>query len=116
MLAFPARIAQDTGSATVTDEGAAYLANKNKKPEVYTPDKPVTYSNLSVCRVPAAEKLNVQTWTGQGGESNRFSARAGILFSPKKTDLSPKHFSYQADKPLRRRENRREEFLWVSDR
>ena len=103
LLAFLARIAQDTGaakgvgidertaillepdgSATVTGEGAAYFVSSNKKPEVCTPDKPLTYEDLSVYRVPAAGKFNFQTWTGQGGESYRLSAIAGIIFSSQK--------------------------------
>ncbi len=102
LVAFLARIAQDTGSAkgvgidertavllepdgsaTIAGEGSAYFVSANKKPEVCAPGKPITFEDLSVYRVPAGGKFNFQTWSGQGGQSYRVSARSGALFSSK---------------------------------
>ncbi len=102
MVAFLARIAQDTGSAkgvgidegtavllepdgsaTIAGEGAAYFVSTTRKPAVCAPGKPLTLEGLSVYRVPPGGKFNFRTWTGHGGVSYRLSARAGVLFSTK---------------------------------
>ena len=102
LIAFLARVIQDGDatqvSAIATDEktaflmepdgsgvaagaGAVYFLRTAGPPEVCRPERPLTFSNVSVYRVRAGGAFNFSSWTGTGGTGYIISAVNGALRS-----------------------------------
>ncbi len=69
------------GSGVVVGSGAAYFLRTPGPPEKCQPQVPLTFKDLSVCRLKNGGHFNVATWAGAGGVSYRLSAVDGVLHS-----------------------------------
>lgn len=70
------------GSARVTGAGAAYFLRAPGPPEQCAPNTALTYRNISVYRLTAAEGgFNVKSWSGRGGLEYKLSVENGVITS-----------------------------------
>jgi cyanophycinase len=73
---------ESDGTAWVTGLGAAYFLRAPGPPEQCTPNRPVTYRNITVYRLKAGPgRFNIASWTGTGGATYTLSAEDGVLKS-----------------------------------
>ena len=103
LLAFMARIVQDKmakdvrgigvdersaallepdGSINVVGTGSgAYFIHPKRRPDLCATQKPLTYSDIAVYRVPPGATYNVKNWTGSGGTSYSLHVDEGVIRS-----------------------------------
>jgi len=81
-------LVESDGKATVVDNrpattrGAAHFLSTPGPPELCQPGQPLTYENVSVHRISAADAgatFDLAQWQGQGGTRFTVSARQGAL-------------------------------------
>ena len=98
LLVFMARILQDNWAndarAIAVEENAAFLLEPNgtgtvvgagpvlflwadKKPQVCSYRKPLTFSNVHVHRAPKGATFNAKTWKGEGGDDYTLNVKDG---------------------------------------
>jgi cyanophycinase len=71
----------ESGTATLYGDGAAYFTRTNGKPQVCAKNLPLTCKNVSVYRLRAGATFDLARWTGKGGTAYSISAIGGVLSS-----------------------------------
>lgn len=77
-----ALLLDSAGNGTVVGNSTVYFLQAPGGPQVCQPNTPLTYQNISVFRISAANgKFNVPKWNGTGGTAYTVSANSGVLSS-----------------------------------
>ena len=69
------------GSATVVGATAAYFIKPERTPETCVAKKPLSYSNISVRKVPAGSAFNIAAWSSDQGSGYTLDVRDGVVTS-----------------------------------
>ncbi len=72
------------GEGTVVGSGrGAYFMKASKPPAVCQKGVPLTFTDISVFHGPTGATFNLDSWTGEGGESYTLSVNRGVIESSK---------------------------------
>jgi cyanophycinase len=75
-------LVEPDGKSTVVGSGrGAYFLHVTSPPEVCQVNVPLTVRNISAYRAPAGARFDLQSWTGDGGESYSISVDHGVVKS-----------------------------------
>lgn len=73
-------LVEEDGEARVVGHDAAYLVSLQEAPMVCTRGRPLTVRNVSISRIPAGGRFNLETWTSVA-DAYTLNSEAGVLSS-----------------------------------
>jgi cyanophycinase len=75
-------LVEGDGTAVVVGSGrGAYFLRPTRAPDVCQQEVPLSFSNVSVYRVPSGGHFDLPSWTGSGGTSYSLSVEQGVIRS-----------------------------------